>query len=373
MVMAKRSEKSPPRIPPTGVVRWAFAVRSLLRRAADAMLPPQGVTAERTLVLAEIKLLGVVCDLRIPESIDAGATTPSVIADRVGAKADPVDRVLRFLASRGWFVRRRDGSYRLNARSRALRADDAQSLREWVRFMSADWHWDIWNHATAAVVSGESAVTAATGRTFFDWVHAERPDVGTTFDGAMQSLSGVAGPLVLKAVDLDGVRSICDVGGGTGRLLRAFLDAAPTITGTVFDLDDVVAGAPAVLGDLPERRWRAVGGSFFDAGAIPAGQDRYLMQAIMHDWGDPAAGEILDNVRAVMPVDGRLWVVDSVLDPAERDDISKAVDVLMLMLTEGGRERTQAEWERLFAAHGFRIESQVQLPLLIWVFTLVRR
>ena len=42
----------------------------------------------------------------------------------------------------------------------------------------------------------------------------------------------------------------------------------------------------------------------------------------------------------------------------------------MLVLTEGGRERTQPEWERLFAAHGFRIERQVQLPLLIWVFTL---
>jgi len=32
---------------------------------------------------------------------------------------------------------------------------------------------------------------------------------------------------------------------------------------------------------------------------------------------------------------------------------------------------TQAEWERLVAAHGLRIESQRQLPLLIWVLTLV--
>lgn len=368
--MTKGAERTP-RIPPTGVVRRAFALRSRLRRAADAMLPPQGITAERTFLLAEIKLLGVVCDLNIPESIDAGATTSTAIADRVGARADPVDRVLRFLASRGWFVRRRDGSYRLNARSRALRAEDPQSLREWVRFMAADWHWDIWNHAGVAVVSGSSAATAATGRTFFDWVHDERPDAGTTFDGAMHSLSGLAGPLVVKAVDLDGVRSICDVGGGTGRMLRSLLEADSTITGTVFDLDDVVAGAPAVLGDLPEDRWRAVGGSFFDAGAIPGGHDRYLMQAIMHDWGDGAAGEILDNVRAAMPDGSRVWVVDSVLDPAERDDMSKAVDVLMLMLTEGGRERTQTEWDRLFAAHGFRIESQVQLPLLIWAFTLV--
>jgi hypothetical protein len=71
-----------------------------------------------------------------------------------------------------------------------------------------------------------------------------------------------------------------------------------------------------------------------------------------------------------MSPDSRLWVIDSILDPSERDDLSKAVDMLMLTVTEGGRERTQNEWDRLFTANGLRIESQTQLPLLIWVFTL---
>lgn len=368
--MATTSEPAPPRIPPTAVVKRAFAVRSRLRRMADAMLPPQGIAAERTFLLAEIKLLGVVCELGIPEAVDAGATTPDAIAASVGGHADSVDRVLRFLSSRGWFVRKKDGSYRLNARSRALRTEDPQSLRDWVRFMAADWHWEIWNHTIDAVRTGGSAAAAAHGKPFFDWVHDDRPDAGATFDGAMGSLSGVAGPLVVKGVELDEVRSICDVGGGTGRLLRSLLEAQPSATGTVFDLPDVVAGAPEVLGSLPAGQWAAVGGSFFDEGAVPAGHDRYLMQAIMHDWGDEPAGRILDNVRTAMSDDARLWVIDSILDPAERDDLSKAVDVLMLTLTEGGRERTQEEWERLFAAHGFRIESQTQLPLLIWVFTL---
>ena len=334
------------------------------------MLPPQGITAERTFLLAEIKSLGVVCDLRIPEAIDSGATAAAAIAERVGSDADATERLLRFLASRGWFRRKRDGGYRLNARSRALRADDAQSLREWIRFMSADWHWNIWNHAIDTVRTGQSAVTAATGAPFFEWVHNERPDAGQTFDGAMQSLSSVAGPLVVQAVDLEGVRSVCDVGGGTGRLLRALLDASRTAHGTVFDLPHVVAECPPVFAGIDNGRWTAASGSFFDADSIPTDHDRYLMQAIVHDWGDDRAGQILRNVREAMRPDSRLWVVDSVLDPAERDDMSKAVDMLMLMLTEGGRERTQPEWEQLFTDNGFRIESQTQLPLLIWVFTL---
>jgi len=116
----------------------------------------------------------------------------------------------------------------------------------------------------------------------------------------MRSLSSVAGPLVVKAVELDGVTSICDVGGGTGRLLRSLLDAAPAARGTVFDLADVVSGAAAVLGDLASERWSTVGGDFFKPGVIPGGHDRYLMQAIMHDWADDKAGIILRNVRAAM-------------------------------------------------------------------------
>lgn len=363
-------EQSPPRIPPTPVVKRALALRSRLRRMADAMVPPQGIAAERTFLLIEVKMLGVVCELQIPEAIDHGATKADAIADRVGTQPDATERLLRFLASRGWFTRKRDGSYRLNARSRALRANDPQSLRDWMRFIAADWHWDIWNHAISPVRDGTSAATTALGKPLFDWMHDDQPAAGATFDAAMHSLSSVAGPMVVKGVEFDDVASICDVGGGTGRLLHALLDAAPSTRGTVFDLPDVVAGAGDALGDLPADRWSAVGGDFFESGSIPEGHDRYLMQAIMHNWGDDQAGTILRNVREAMSPDSRLWVVDSILDPSERDDLTKAVDMLMLTITEGGRERTQDEWEQLFSTNGFRIQSQTQLPLLIWIFTL---
>ena len=86
--------------------------------------------------------------------------------------------------------------------------------------MTADWQWELWNHAISPLRSNDSAATAAFGKPFFDWVHDDRPDAGAVFDAAMRSLSSVAGPLVVRAVDLTGVASICDVGGGTGQLLR---------------------------------------------------------------------------------------------------------------------------------------------------------
>jgi hypothetical protein len=364
------TQPAPPRIPPTAVVKRAFALRNRLRRVADAMLPAQALLAERMFAASEVKLLGVVSELGIADALHDGRATAASLANRLDLHADALERILRYLASRGWLDRGRDGTYALNARSQPMRADHPESLRNWVRFMSADWHWEMWNHMPDAVRHGGSAAEAATGKPFFEWLHDDRPDAGAVFDGAMQSLSSLGGPLFAKAVDLTGVRSICDVGGGTGSTLGALLVAAPAARGVVFDLREVVAGAADVLDPIAPGRWSAESGSFFDG--VPAGHDRYVLQAIMHDWDDDSCVRILGHVHDQMAPDGRVHVMDSILEPTERDDMAKSIDVLMLALAPGGRERTQAEWEALVGRAGFRIERQVQLPILTWVLTLVR-
>ena len=358
----------PPRLPPAAVVRRTFAVRSRLKRLADRMLPSSALLAERMFAASEVKLLGVVCELGVPDQLDGGRRSSADVARELGLDADALERVLRHLASRGWLRRRRDATYSLNGRSRLLRADDPDSLRDWVRFMAADWHWEMWNRMPAVVSGGGSAAEAATGKGFFAWVHEDRPDAGTLFDGAMRSLSSLAGPTLARAVDLTGVRSICDVGGGTGRTLGALLVEAPTARGVVFDLPEVVSGAAEVLDPIAAGRWESEGGDFFDR--LPGGHDRYVLQAVLHDWDDERCGQILANIRHAMPADGRVYVMDQVLDPDERDGLATAVDVLMLALADGGRERTQPEWEELFTRNGLVICGQVQLPILTWVFTL---
>jgi hypothetical protein len=150
--------------------------------------------------------------------------------------------------------------------------------------------------------------------------------------------------------------------------LAALLAKNPSARGVLYDLPEVVAGAADVLEPIAPGRWEAIGGSFFEG--VPAGHDRYVLQAIMHDWDDERCRQILTHVRKAMAPDGRVLVMDQILDPRVGDDLAKATDVLMLALADGGRERTQAEWEALLRSAGFGIERQVQLPILTWVFTL---
>ena len=136
-------------------------------------------------------------------------------------------------------------------------------------------------------------------------------------------------------------------------MLRATLGRHPDARGILYDRPEVFAGAPAVL-DTPELRERCevVGGDFFRS--VPAGGTTYLLCWILHDWPDEAATAILRSVRAAMPAEARLIIVDRLInpDPGRCDAFDLLEDINMLVLL-GGCERTEAEFNALMAASGF--------------------
>ena len=55
----------------------------------------------------------------------------------------------------------------------------------------------------------------------------------------------------------------------------------------------------------------------------------------------------------------------------DRADLTKQFDVLMLVLTGSGRERTRREFDAVFASAGLRVDNDLTLPNLFHVFELV--
>ncbi len=366
----RRSERSAVGLilPPPSVVAGAVRVRAAVGRVHDRMLPPAVFVLERLSGLLEVRLLAVVAELGIPDRLHELAQDAHELAGRVGADADALGRVLRFLVSRGIFTRTRDGRYANNAVTDLLRSDHPQSMRDWVLFIGSSWHGAIWNHADHSVRTGASATEAAFGTAFFEYVQHRNPAAGTQFDAAMASGSRLQADLLLRRYDFSGASSVCDVGGGTGTVLAEVLRRHVGLRGTLFDLPDVVARAGEQLADVADR-CEIVGGDFFRE--VPCGHDAYLLLAIVHDWADEPAAAILTNVRRAMAPGGRAVVVESVMPDHDRPDLSKQFDVLMLVLTGSGRERTRAELEALFSAAGLRVGRDITLPNLFHAFELV--
>ncbi|MBF8276180.1 MAG: methyltransferase [Candidatus Brocadiaceae bacterium] len=82
-----------------------------------------------------------------------------------------------------------------------------------------------------------------------------------------------------------------------------------------------------------------------------------MMRHIIHDWEDGEAITILRNCRDAMNPDGKVLVVETVIPAGNEPCFGKWLDLMMLLI--GGRERTEEEYKRLFAASGLRLNRIV--------------
>ena len=296
-------------------------------------------------------------DLGIADALAAGPLSIDELAAQVGADADALNRLLRALIGSGVFARRDDGRYELNPAADVLRSDAPVSVAAIARFVGSRWHREHWSSLTEAIRSGRSVVPGLRGMAFFDFLGAE-PEFGRVFNDAMTNLSGMSIGPVVGAHDFTQYRTIVDVAGGHGRLLAAILTSAPSAQGVLYDLPEVIAGAPPLLRENNvSERVRLAEGSFFDH--VPAGGDAYVLKNIIHDWDDEEATQILRTVRSAAAAGAALLLVETVIPEGDGAATGKWLDMEMLVVNNG-RERTESEYRRLFDAAGFQLIGVVE-------------
>jgi hypothetical protein len=211
----------------------------------------------------------------------------------------------------------------------------------------------------SAVRTGETAFQLVYGTSLFEYL-AQHPGVSTLFAAGMTGNTAISGDALTRAVDWAGVKRVVDVGGGQGLLLATVLRAYPEMTGVLFDQPDVVAGAPPVLYAAGvAHRCEIVGGDFFEN--VPKDGDVYLLRQIIHDWDDVRARAILQNCKEAIPARGRLLVIERAMAEDYHTALPALHGDLQMLVSTGGRQRTDEEYRVLFAEAGFRLSSIVPL------------
>ncbi len=312
-----------------------------LRRIADGLRGAQA--------------LYVAAELSVADHLAAKPMSARELAAAIGVNADALGRVMRALCALGVFEESETGMFALNDTAQALRADVPGSFRAAVRFSAGVVRWRCWADLLGTVREGGGGAERALGLSLFDF-YAANPAESEIHDQAMRGISASQVAAVLKALDLSDAGRIVDVGGGTGELLAAILRADPDKHGVLFDLPHVVAHAPAVFEQHGlGQRAHCVGGSFFDT-PPPAG-DTYLLKSIIHDWDDARSSAILRNCRAGINDKGRLILLERELPEFGRATTPDAflLDLEMLVMTPGGRERTRSEFAALLSGAGFEL------------------
>jgi hypothetical protein len=296
--------------------------------------------------------------LGLADRMQAGPRTADELAQAVGAHGPSVYRLLRALAALGIVREGPPRQFALTELGDLLRADHPRSMRSMALFQGAAPHWLGWGNFVHSVRTGESAFAQVHGQGFFDYCQTDA-EFAAAFNGAMTAMSATAAEAVLEAYDFTGIRRLVDVGGGHGYLLSRILQRYPEMNGLVFDLPQVVAGAPPVLAAAGVAdRCQTIAGSFFDF--VPPA-DAYIAKNIIHDWSDERSLQILSHVRRAIEGRGRVLLVELVVSPDASDGAMPIlIDLEMLHATHGGRERTAEEFAALLAAAGLRLDRVVK-------------
>jgi hypothetical protein len=342
-------------IPLARIVRAVETVRLRLEWLSQRMIPPHFALLHEFSGARTAQAVCAAAELGIADVLVNGARTVEQIARLVHAHPDAIDRSMRLLSSRGIFKRTKDG-YALTPMAEALRTDSPISMRAMARLTGSKEHWEHWGHFVEVVRTGEPFVPKLRGMSFFDYI-GTKPELAAVFNDAMTSVSNLAIQPTMLAYDFSRFETVADIGGGHGSFLAAILKQAPKARGLLFDLPDVVASAEPMLraaGVLSRCEIR--GGSFFDG--VPKGFDAYVMKTVVHDWPHAEALRILRSVRAAIPPHGTLLLVEMVLPDDDSQHPGKLLD-LDMMLTNGGRERTAAEYRRVLGEAGFRLVRAV--------------
>ena len=152
------------------------------------------------------------------------------------------------------------------------------------------------------------------------WSTPERtPERTRRFGAAMQAMGTHVSRRVASALDLDGVGTVLDVGGGWGQYARAICELAPEVRATVLDVPQVADAASAsVEGTGLEGRLSWIGGDYLETD-LGTGYDLVLLANILHQELAPDAAELIRRAARATEPGGRVAIVDFAIDEAKRE------------------------------------------------------
>ncbi|MFE6690887.1 methyltransferase [Streptomyces sp. NPDC057743] len=293
--------------------------------------------------------------LGVPDALGDEPTTADKLAASVGTEPRPLQRLLRALACYGIFEETEDGSFTHTEMSRLLREDTPNSLRYISLWCTEPWTWEAWPRLDDAVRSGRNVFEDLYGKGFFDYLHQDAPESAQVFDRAMTTSSKQSARDLVELLDLTGVSTVADIGGGQGHVVAGLLEKYPSLHGTLLDLPSVVADADPRLrdgGPLAERARIVPGDCRRD---IPVEADLYIIKNIL-EWDDDSTRRTLGKVIEAARPGARVVIIENLVDDSPSMKFTTAMD-LLLLLNVGGAKHTKESLVRHISEAGLLVHD----------------
>lgn len=298
------------------------------------------------------RCIHVVAKLGIADLLKDGSQHCDALAAATNTHSYSLYRVLRALAGLGIFAETQPRCFELTPLADCLQSNVPGSIRDIAILRGEEHYYKAWGNLMYSLQTGESAFEHLYSMDLFEY-NEQNFLGGEIFHQALASSKEAYAPF-LEAYDFSSIGKLVDIGGGTGSFLTAILEANPTMAGVLFELPEVIDKAKILAQTASVNdRCQLIGGSFFEA--VPEKGDAYLLKHVLHNWDDERAIAILKRCHEAMGENGRVLVIDFVLPPKNEFSGIKFMDVNMLVMCPGGRERSESEFRSLFESAGFKL------------------
>jgi O-methyltransferase domain/Dimerisation domain len=333
--------------------------------------PPQLVLQQLIQGFQVTQCIYVAAKLGIADLLRDGPRTSEDLAQVTGTHAPSLYRVLRLLTATGLLTEGEAHSFALTPLGTYLQIGVPGSMRDTVLFYCDKPLWQVWGDLLHSAETGETGYQHVFGLSLFDY-NVQHPEHATLFNHMMTEWTASVAPTVAAAYDFSATATLVDVGGGHGQMLASILQAHPTLHGVLFDLPNVVKGAPPLLEAAGVAgRCEVLGGDAFTA--VPADHETYLLSRVIHDWDDERALALLTRCHHAMKPRGKVLLVERVILTGTTPQVLVLEsDVQMLVVAPGGKERTDAEYRALLNAAGFELTQLIPVLPPFYVIEAVR-
>ncbi len=188
---------------------------------------------------------------------------------------------------------------------------------------------------------------------------ATDPETTAVYSDLMAKSQGLVAQDTLRAIKLDGIQMMLDVGGGSGAFAEAAATAYPDLKVTLFDLPKVVDAASTRLSSSAVKdRIKASAGSFRDD-PLPQGAEAISLIRVLYDHEDTTVVALLEAAFATLPSGGRIIISEPMSGGQTPEKSGDVYFAFYCMAMRTGTVRSQNRIAELLKTTGF---SDVQTP-----------
>jgi len=196
--------------------------------------------------------------------------------------------------------------------------------------------WHTWSNLTEAVRKGRAVGIPAIQQRGSEWLKA--------FIAAMHDRAKNIAAHVVSLIDLKNVKTVLDVGGGSGAYAMAFVKANPKIKAAIFDLPEVIPITRNYINkEGLSSKIQLISGDY-NKDNLPKGFDLIFLSSIIHSNSPEVNQKLINKCVSCLNLNGQLVIQDFIVDESRISPPQAVIFALnMLVATEAGDTYTEAE------------------------------